>query len=201
MKTLVTGFENFLDHPYNPSQKVLDSLVVHEGELITEILPVDFDSANKKIVSLILEHQPQVHLSLGLAASRTLITPEVVALNMIHNPQRPDNRGQTHSLRPIHPEGQDLYWSTLPLRKLEQELKLTLSFSAGTYVCNSVMYCALEAIAQNKLNCLSGFIHIPPDQNFHKGGHAKGGLSLDQIAQSLNQIIELCTREVTLEHL
>jgi pyroglutamyl-peptidase len=192
LSILLTGFENFLSHPYNPTQKLVEELAPTALRGLTvhrEILPVTFAQANEAIAALIIKHRPMIHLSLGLAASRSTITPEVLAINCAHNPKRPDNDGKTQSLTPLLPEGADLYWSNLPLQRIEQELALELSFTAGTYVCNSVMYWALHTIKQENLDTLSGFIHIPPDRDFSSSSHDHP--TLEELSEVIRRILEI----------
>ncbi|MGB5946965.1 MAG: peptidase C15, partial [Paenisporosarcina sp.] len=58
------------------------------------------------------------------------------------------------------------YLSTLPIRSMVETLNelgypAAISNTAGTYLCNNVMYEGLHYINENNLNIPSGFIHIP----------------------------------------
>src|SRR5690606_37396293 len=103
MKTcLITGFEPFLDHPMNPTQEIIkeiDQQQIGEYKIIGKILPVVFEQAGEEIIGYIKEFQPDVVISLGLAAGRTKITPERVAINCRDGAR--DNQGQVWEDAPV----------------------------------------------------------------------------------------------------
>ncbi len=173
MRILLTGFVNFLDHPYNPTQIVAEALDQSEIEgrkVFSHILPVSFTEACLEIKRLLQDAGPwDLHVSLGLASTRTKITPEAIAINLIHNPERPDNLGQCAFLKPLIPGAPEALLSTLPHQKILAELKqgnlpCEVSTHAGAYVCNAVMFQALHTL--NK-SIPSGFVHLPPDKEFY----------------------------------
>ncbi|WP_062105318.1 pyroglutamyl-peptidase I [Bacillus niameyensis] len=168
MKTLLlTGFEPFLSFTINPTEKIVQELkdeVVGGFRIISEILPVDFEKAGKQLVSLISSHQPDAVISLGLAGGRYKITPERIAINI--NDGEKDNQGNVKVDEPIQEKGMDAYLSTLPIRKMvdllkEKGLPAEISNTAGTYLCNHVMYSALHYCKEHNLAIPAGFIHIP----------------------------------------
>ncbi|MGM9946216.1 MAG: pyroglutamyl-peptidase I [Lysinibacillus sp.] len=163
MKTcLVTGFEPFLKFPKNPTEevvKVLDGETINDFAVVGHVLPVTFQEAGEKLVQLIDEVKPDAIVMLGLAAGRFKITPERIAINV--NDGAKDNNGVAYVDHTIVEAGADGYFSTLPIRKMVDTLIATgfpaeVSNSAGTYVCNHVMYTALH-----HGNVPAGFIHIP----------------------------------------
>lgn len=166
-KLLLTGFEPFLQFPINPTMQVVESLngqVIGEYEVIGKILAVDFTESGKQIIEFIKEVQPDAVISLGLAGGRHQITPERIAINC--NDGEKDNRGNNPTGEKIFADGPDGIFSTLPIAKMvstlrEQNYPASISNSAGTYLCNNVMYHALYYFKQKKLNVPSGFIHIP----------------------------------------
>ncbi|OED32954.1 pyroglutamyl-peptidase I [Planococcus maritimus] len=170
MKTLLlTGFEPFLDYTINPTMRVverLDGKKIGGYQIISRILPVDFNRSGQRILEWIEELEPDAVVSLGLAAGRYKITPERVALNVKDGDQ--DNEGYQPVDEPISPAGPDAYLSTLPVRKMTKALinaglPAEISNTAGAYLCNNIMYEGLHYAATNKPDMLSGFIHIPAD--------------------------------------
>lgn len=170
---LLTGFGAFGPHPSNPTAQIALNL---QGELIaghkveTLILPVDFKKAMEKIDETFKKKHWRLHLSLGLSASREKITPEKFALNSLHCPKRPDNKGRVFNEEVIEPSGPLALETTLPVGELVQELQSQgldseLSTHAGTYVCNAVMYRALREAGRFISSTPSGFMHIPADQD------------------------------------
>ncbi|RSK26757.1 pyroglutamyl-peptidase I [Bacillus sp. HMF5848] len=164
---LLTGFEPFLDHPLNPSAEIvkeLDGMII--GDYIVKgcLLPVEFSQSANQMISLFDEVKPDVVISLGLAAGRNTITPERIAINC--NDGVKDNSGFIPEDEAIIQEGPVGYFSTLPIRTFVNVLReygypAEISNSAGTYLCNNVMYQMLHYISVNQYNCLSGFVHIP----------------------------------------
>lgn len=170
MKTLLlTGFEPFLDYTINPTMRVverLDGEKIGGYQIISRILPVDFNRSGQRILEWIEELEPDAVVSLGLAAGRYKITPERVALNVKDGDQ--DNEGYQPVDEPISAAGPDAYLSTLPVREMTQALieaglPAEISNTAGAYLCNNIMYEGLHYAATNKSDMLSGFIHIPAD--------------------------------------
>lgn len=170
MKTLLlTGFEPFLDYTLNPTMRIaekLDAEQIGGYRIISRILPVDFNRSGDLIVQWIEELKPDAVVSLGLAAGRYKITPERVALNAKDGDA--DNEGYQPVDEPISAQGPDAYLSTLPVRKMTQDLiqeglPAEISNTAGAYLCNNIMYEGLHYAALNKPDMLSGFIHIPAD--------------------------------------
>lgn len=176
MPILISAFAPFGGEAINPAQLVLarlpDSLNTSRGStpLVKIALPTAYDQAADILLAAIDEHQPAVVISLGQAGGRPAICLERVAINL-KDSQQPDNLGQVFSDAPIVPGAPAAYFSTLPLKKMQAALKvlnipITISNTAGTYVCNQVIYTALHHIAVHKLPALAGFIHLPylPEQ-------------------------------------
>ncbi|WP_025025501.1 pyroglutamyl-peptidase I [Caldalkalibacillus mannanilyticus] len=166
-KLLLTGFEPFLDHPINPTEQIVKTLEkrdIGEYQVYGHILPVRFNESAKELIDVFEEIQPDVVISLGLAAGRNRITPERVAINC--NDGEPDNEGMSYCDQAIQPDGPAAYFSTLPLRQIvdtlqEHQFPAEISNSAGTYLCNNIMYQMLHYIDEQGLDVRSGFIHIP----------------------------------------
>ncbi len=169
MKTLLlTGFGPFAEHSENPTEPLVRELndkLINGFKVTSHILPVEYDSSIIELDSLIEELNPDVIINLGLAADREEITPELIAVNYQHSKTQ-DNSGAVRQFSKINTKGKESFLSTLPLEKIINALNQTsiptsLSSTAGTYVCNTVMYHCLKKTQQEKRNCRSGFIHIP----------------------------------------
>lgn len=166
-KLLVTGFEPFLDFPINPTEEVVNALngkTIAGYEVIGKILPVDFQESAKQCLMHLDEYQPDVVISLGLAGGRNKMTPERIAINCRDGAV--DNRGVKLQDSPIEEDGPAGYFSTLPIREfvnaaIEKSFPAAISNTAGTYLCNNVMYSVLHKINEESLPTLAGFIHIP----------------------------------------
>ncbi len=173
MKILVTGFEPFNGREVNPSQLILEKLETpKDAVLIKKVLPVEFRATSNILKELLKEQQPDVVLSLGQAGGRPEISVERVAINLDNvrssNGKRelPDNAGDAPIDMSIIEEGPVAYFSTLPVWDLVEAMQevgvdAAVSYSAGTYVCNHVMYTVLHEVAVNYPNIKAGFIHVP----------------------------------------
>ncbi|MYL36392.1 pyroglutamyl-peptidase I [Halobacillus litoralis] len=169
MKTLLlTGFEPFLDFPINPTNHIIEDL---KGEEINgfhiegRILSVDYNKSGYEILEYINDVEPDAVISLGLAAGRYKVTPERIAINCNESNEK-DNEGNTPEGQPIQEEGPDGLFSTLPIKHFVERLQskgypAEVSNTAGTYLCNHVMYQALYHFHMNNQHIPSGFVHIP----------------------------------------
>lgn len=200
MKILVTGFEPFNGRDINPSQLILESLDAPEGvSLVKELLPVEFKATTEILIELLKQHQPDIVLSLGQAGNRPEISVERVAINLDNvrssNGEKltPDNAGDTPVDIPIVEGAPAAYFSTLPVWEMvktiqEVDVKAAVSYTAGTYVCNHVMYTVLHETATKYPNMKAGFIHVPflPEQNPTTGYTMK----LEEMIKGIQVILE-----------
>ncbi|AOL34709.1 pyroglutamyl-peptidase I [Anoxybacillus geothermalis] len=166
-KLLLTGFEPFLEFPINPTERIateLDGMEIGKYQVYGRVLPVDFSQSSLRCLEHLEQIQPDVVMSLGLAAGRTKITPERVAINCQDG--GPDNRGIHVQDEPIVEDGPAAYFSTLPIRRFvnvlnERGYPAQISNTAGTYLCNHVMYSVLHKISSENLSVQAGFVHLP----------------------------------------
>ncbi|MBX0357683.1 pyroglutamyl-peptidase I [Halobacillus sp. Nhm2S1] len=167
-KLLLTGFEPFLDFPINPTTHIVEELKGKEMngyQIEGRILPVDYNKSGQEILEHIQDVEPDAVISLGLAAGRYKITPERISINCNESNEK-DNEGNTPDGDRIQEEGPDGLFSTLPIKRFVEDLQLKgypaeVSNTAGTYLCNHVMYQALYHFHENNLEVPSGFVHIP----------------------------------------
>ncbi len=173
MKILVTGFEPFNQSSINPSMEIIEQLKAPKRTtLITEILPVEFKRSSERIKELLQIHRPEVVISIGQAGNRPEISIERVAINIDcvrssnGKSMLPDNAGEIKVDEPIEIDGAPAYFSTLPIWSLvnaldQKHIPATLSNTAGTYVCNHVMYTVLYEAAKRYPEMRAGFVHVP----------------------------------------
>ncbi len=175
-KVLITGFEPFNEEHINPSELVVKRIneLIHKEisntKVITITLPVSFKRVSSILKNLIEEHKPDVAISLGLWPGITHVTVERVALN-IKDSRIPDNDNEQPVDEPIDPNGPAAYFSTLPIKAIvrrlrEEGIPATISNTAGTFLCNYVMYSLLHNSALYGYPKKSGFMHLPflPEQ-------------------------------------
>ncbi|UQS86133.1 pyroglutamyl-peptidase I (plasmid) [Nicoliella spurrieriana] len=167
MKILVTGFTPFDNHERNPSLDILHSLpdVLDVAEIIKQPLPTEFERGAQLVTSAIDKHQPEFVLNIGQSDGRSGITPELVAVNL-DDARMPDNIGAQPKNQVIHADGETEYFSNLPIKTIVRNIRdlglaSFISTSAGSYVCNHVMYEVQYLMHKKYPNMKSGFIHVP----------------------------------------
>ena len=143
--------------------EALDGKVIEDYEIFGRIMKVDFNESAKQLKEYIHEVQPDIIISLGLAGGRYKITPERIAINIKDG--EPDNNGFAPVDEKIHADGEDAHLSSLPIRRMVESLNkegfpADISNTAGTYLCNNIMYEGLS-YAKQQGDVLAGFIHIP----------------------------------------
>lgn len=173
MKILVTGFEPFGGSSVNPSEQVvmrLQDISMPGVDLATAILPVDRNMSAQKLIEVCKAVQPGAILCLGEAARRSAISVERVAINLMDY-RIPDNHGCRATDQPVVSGGPTAYFATIPAREIFEKLGLAgipaeLSLSAGSFLCNQVLYEILHNLSMNRLAIKAGFIHLPslPEQ-------------------------------------
>ena len=194
MKILVTGFDPFGGEPTNPaieSVKRIDDNI--EGaEIIKLEIPTVFHKAADVVEEKIKEVKPDVVLSIGQAGGRYGITVERVAINQ-DDARIEDNEGNQPIDVKIREDGAPAYISTLPIKAMVEEIKkeklpASVSNSAGTFVCNHIMYQDLY-LAEKYGDIKAGFIHVPflTEQVVDKKDTAS--MSLEDIVKGLNAAI------------
>ena len=135
---------------------------------------------------------PDVILCIGQAGGRSGVMPEVVGINL-REARIPDNAGNQPENVPVVENAPAAYFSTVPVRAMVASIRdagvpAALSYSAGAFVCNDVLFSLLHAYdgAQTKV----GFIHVPflPEQAKENAP----SLPLADIVQALTAAIGVC---------
>ena len=167
MKILVTGFDPFGGEKVNPALEAVKSLPseIHGAEIHWVEIPTVFYRSAEVLEAEIVRFQPDAVLCIGQAGGRASLTPERVAINQ-DDARIPDNQGNQQIDTPIRLDGQAAYFSTLPIKAMVQAIKeeglpATVSNTAGTFVCNHLMYQALYLADKKFPHMRAGFMHIP----------------------------------------
>lgn len=176
MKILVTGFDPFGGEKINPAIETVKRLPDEiEGNKIIklEINTVAFKSLNQ-IREAILREKPDVVLSVGQAGGRSDITVEKVGINL-DDYRIADNEGNQYIDKPVFADGPAAYFATIPVKAIVENIKknnipASVSYTAGTFICNHVLYGVCHMVAAEFNGIKSGFIHIPflPEQVVEK---------------------------------
>lgn len=192
MKIIVTGFDPFGGETINPSIECVKALPEIEGvELIRLELPTVFKESAIRLNEVINDVKPDAVLSVGQAGGRAGITMERIAIN-VDDARIPDNISQQPIDEAIQSEGEAAYFTTLPIKRIvkairEAGISAEVSNSAGTFVCNHIMYQALFAATKADKPFKAGFMHIPfiPEQT-----EDKPSLPLEESTKALQIAIE-----------
>lgn len=167
MKILVTGFNPFATDKVNPAIEIVKKLPeeIAGAEIIKLEIPTEFIKCTEITHQVILEKKPDYILSIGQAGGRFAVTPEKVAINL-DDGKMPDNAVYRPLNHKIRKDGQTAYFTEFPVKAIVQAIKNAglpsyVSTSAGTYVCNHIMYQVQYFIDKEFPNLKAGFIHIP----------------------------------------
>ena len=167
MKVLVTGFDPFGGESINPAWEAVKVIKdeISGAEIVKMQIPTVVGKSIAKIHDKMVEINPDIVIAVGQAGGRFGVTPERVAIN-VTDARIPDNEGNQPIDEPIFADGDAAYFSNLPVKAMVQEIKnagypTSLSNTAGTYICNHVMYGILYYIQKEFPNVRGGFIHVP----------------------------------------
>ncbi len=198
MKVLLTGFDAFGGEPVNPAEEAVKMVSSQIGgaEVIKVIIPTVQAKSVQAIEKAIEEHNPDIVISIGQAGGRFDITPERVAIN-IDDYRIKDNEGNQPIDAVIEEDGQAAYFSNLPVKAMVKHMNAnnipaSLSNTAGTFVCNHVMYGILYMIDKKYPGMKGGFIHIPYMTSQVMDKKNTPFMSLTEIVRGLELAIEAC---------
>ena len=193
-KLLLTAFTPFDGERINPALEAVKLVKDKIGnlEIVKLEVPTVFGKSIDTVREAIERERPDFVLSIGQAGGRAEITPERVAINL-DDARIPDNEGNQPIDEPIFPDGENAYFSTLPVKAMveairKEGLPSSLSNSAGTYVCNHLMYGVLYYLDKRPV-IKAGFIHVPyiPEQTKNK--KEMPALELSEIVRGLEAAI------------
>ncbi|MDO4241071.1 MAG: pyroglutamyl-peptidase I [Microbacteriaceae bacterium] len=197
---LVTGFDPFGGESVNPSWEAVKQLPreITGAKIATLQVPTVFYDSLALVREAIIEHRPEIILCVGQAGGRAEITPERIAIN-INDASIADNAEQQPLDEPIAASAPAAYFSTLPVKAMvaavrEAGVPARLSNSAGTFVCNHLMFGVLDFIAREGASfgvadARAGFVHVPFVPEQVAPGAEDPALPLDQIVRGLEAAI------------
>ena len=167
MKVLITGFDPFGGEKINPAWEAVKGLKdeIEGAEIVKLQIPTVFKKSAEKLFENIDAINPDVVICVGQAGGRFELSIERVAINL-DDGRIPDNNGYQPVDVKVFEDGENAYFSTLPIKAMVEEVKKVgipsaISNTAGTYVCNHIMYSLLYYINKKSLATRGGFIHVP----------------------------------------
>ncbi len=176
IKVLVTGFSPFGGETINPALEAVMGLEdeINEAIIIKKEIPTVYRKSIKVLEEIIKKESPDVVICVGQAGGRSSITVERVAIN-VDDASIDDNESNKPIDEKIYTDGDNAYFSNLPIKEIIKNIKesgipASVSNSAGTFVCNHIMYGLLYLINKKYPNIKGGFIHVPysPEQVLEK---------------------------------
>ena len=197
MKILITGFDPFGGENVNPAYEAVKLLpdTIAGAEIIKLEVPTRFHRAGAVLEDAMQRHKPDAVICVGQAGGRAAITPEKVAINLMDG-RIPDNAGYQPVDVPIREGGETAYFTSLPVKAMVQRMRdagipAAVSYTAGTYVCNYLLYTLLYLIDKKYPNVRGGFIHVPyaMEQVINKP-LGTPSMDLRQIARGLETAVE-----------
>lgn len=197
---LLTGFEPFGGEQSNPSWLAVQQLdgyqLDDEVQIVSRQLSCVFEKSQIELQTAIVELKPVLVLAVGQAGGRTELCFEKVAINFI-DARIADNAGTQPLGEPVVAEGPTAYFTTLPIKAIVNSLKqqgipAAVSYTAGTYVCNTVFYALMHQL-KDKPKVRAGFLHIPyaPEQAI---GKAVASMPVDMVVRALKLCLPVALR-------
>lgn len=168
---LLTGFRPFdgarMNESWEAVRTAAPALRDRGTRVATRELPVEFGTASAVLAESVEELRPRLVIAVGLAAGRTALTPERVAIN-VRDARIPDGTGAQPIDEPVVPGGPAAHFTTLPIKAMvraaeQAGVPARVSQTAGTYVCNDVFYALQHRLATDPAlaSVRGGFVHVP----------------------------------------
>ena len=190
-RLLITGFDPFGGADINPSWEAVKRLPDQIGGWqVTRLeIPTVFVLAAQTVLDAAQDLQPDAIICVGQAGGRDAVTPEAFGANLRHA-RIADNAGNRPLAQPMVQGAPATYASSLPVRDMvravrQEGLPCRLSYSAGRFVCNDVLYTLLHYYRGTDTKV--GFVHVPFLPAQAKEGQAS--MTLENIARALESMI------------
>jgi pyroglutamyl-peptidase len=194
---LITAFEPYDRWSENASWLALVELTRElptNPRIVTRRYPVDFDKARARLAEdLAADYDVALHL--GQAPGIGRVHLEQIGLNVGGLAQQTPDQFQ-----PLVNDGPAAYRSALPLQRWAADVRETgvpcqVSFHAGTYLCNAVLYLSHYFSEQQKLKTKSAFIHLPlAPQQVLADRQDLASMPSNQCAQAMRTILSAIDR-------
>lgn len=201
-KVLVTGFDPFGGESVNPAFEAVKLLPdeIAGAQIVKLEIPTVFTRSAVVLEEAMRREQPDIVICVGQAGGRSALTVEKVAINLAEA-RIPDNDGEQPLDTPLREDGDVAYFASIPVKAMvanvrEHGLPAFVSYTAGTFVCNSIMYHLLYLIDRKFPGVRGGFMHVPyaTSQVVDKP-NGTPFMPLPDIAKSLEYAIEAAVRD------
>ena len=194
MRVLLTAFEPYDSWDLNSSWEALVTFLHHRGlpsGVITRRYPVDLVELQRRLEKDLATGFDAV-LHLGQAPGISRVQLEAIAVNVA---------GMTEAtgdfFGPLVPNAPVAYRTTFPLDQWNLELRSSgipssVSFHAGTYLCNAALFLTHHWHAVHRRACSIGFVHLPltPEQVL-RSRRDLPSMPREQSAEAIGRIVDL----------
>lgn len=196
MKIMLTAFDPFGGDKVNPALEAVKLVrpELFDAEIVKVEIPTVFGKSIDTALAAMEEHHPDVVFCIGQAGGRFDMTPERVAIN-VDDARIADNEGNQPVDAAIFSDGEPAYFSMLPIKAMVQAMKdagipASVSNTAGTFVCNHIMYGVLYHIHKSFPDVRGGFMHVPFTTEQVVSRSNMPALSTEQIARGIEACIQ-----------
>ena len=196
-KVLITGFDPFGGETINPAYEAVKLLPdeIAGAKIIKKEIPTVFQKGPDAVYEEIQSSKPDYVLCIGQAGGRSQVTPEWVGINF-RNARIADNEGNQPLQTSVVENGPEAYFTMLPVFRMVEKMKengspASVSYTAGTYVCNDVMYSVLHYCHTEFKGVKGGFMHVPfaTEQTVNQPAGTPG-MNLKDIAKAIELSVE-----------
>ncbi len=198
-RIFITAFEPYGGWSENSSWLALIEFTKQLGpdtSVTTRLYPVDFEEVAQRLRKD-LESDYDIALHLGQAPGSATVKLEAIGLNVGgRSEQRPED------FRRLVEDGPVAYRTALPLDEWSSVLRgegipTTVSYHAGSYLCNAILYLSHYFAETMNLKTQSAFVHLPLDYSQTlKQGKELPGMPSTMAGRGLQLIVnQLAKRE------
>lgn len=196
MKVLITGFDPFGGEKVNPAWLAVEKMKnnIAGAEIVKVQVPTVFYDSIDKLKQAIEDEKPDMTLCIGQAGGRFEISVERVAINM-DDARIPDNKENQPIDVKVFEDGENAYFAKLPIKAMVKNAKdngipAAVSNTAGTFVCNHIMYGLLYLIDKHYPDMRGGFVHVPYMMEQVLDKKNAPSMSLENITKGLEYLVE-----------
>lgn len=162
--------------------------------LTTRRYPVELEALREKLEEDLSGDYDAI-LQLGQSPGASAVKLETFAINAVGCREE-----EALDLPPLSPDGPTAFRTRMPVERFatrlhEASIPASVSYHAGTYLCNAVMYLTHEWIEENDLNMPAGFIHLPlATEQVIESKSDLASLPKQTLAQAIQIILEDLTQ-------
>lgn len=167
---LLTGFGPFPGVPENASSTLATRLAAAATpafpgfDIAAAVLPTEWQAAPARLGELMAELDPVLAIHFGVSRRATGFAVEARGRNIAA--MVPDAAGCLPTTSCIAADGPDELATNLPAHLIVARLRRAglpayVSRDAGTYLCNGLLYSALDRVRRSGMPLRNGFVHLP----------------------------------------